>query len=157
MNLTLTARMEKNKSLAHAGYLIGALLFVIPLCDTLMRVWPMQFGNQNWRFQIVGGLSSITLVPLIGFLVGLVATVYVGIDRARRSIGVFCFALVAMLVILAALFIVDYFRLRASFQPRFQQAAMIASTTAVVKFVATIVVLALLGLAGLDRAGFRRA
>ena len=157
MNLTPTARMEKNKSLAHAGYLIAALLFVIPLCDALMRVWPMQLGNQNWRFQIVGGLSSITLVPLIGLLVGLVATGYVGNERARRSIGVFCFALVGVVVILAALFIVDYFRMRATFPPRFQQAAMIASTTAVLKFAATSVVLALFGLAGLDRAGFRRA
>lgn len=149
--------MEKNKSLAHAGYLIGALLFIVPLCDAMMRVLPAQFGDERWRFQVLGGLSSLTLVPLIGLLVGLLAAGYMGTPRVRRSIGILCVALAVVFLIVVALFITDYLHVRSAFPPTVQHSAMVATTVAAVKLIATIVVLGLLGLAGMNRTGYSRA
>jgi len=148
--------MEKNESLANAGYLIGALLFIVPLADALLRVLPTQFGNERWRFQVLGGLSSLTLVPLIGLLVGLLAASYIGSARVRRSIGILCVALAVLFLIVVALFIADFLNVRSTFPPNVQHPATVATTVAAVKLFATIIVLALLGLAGMNRTGYSR-
>ena len=148
MNLNSPGAMERNRSLAHAGYLVGALLFAIPLWDAAVRVWPLQFGNEQWRFRIVGSLASITLIPMIGVFVGLATATYAGSERARRSIGVFCLALAVVVAGLAAVFIVDYLQLRSTFPPPVQHSAMLLSSIAVAKFAVTALVLVLLGLGG---------
>lgn len=141
--------MDKNKSLTHAAYLIAALLFVLPLVDSVMRVWPMQMGDNRWRFQFLGALSSATLVPLIGLLVALAAALYIGSTRVRRSVGVLSLVVAAVTAIVMFLFVADYFQVRSLFAPNLAHAAGIATVIAVVKFLVTIAVLVLFGMGGL--------
>jgi len=140
--------METNKPLARAGYLLGALLVIIPLFDATTQVLPFRMSDERWRFGAVGQLSSLLLVPLLGFLLVIaVATLSDG-RRVKRIVGAICGILALVLGILSVLFILDYFQVRTIVTPRFQQATAIASMTALVKNVLSIIALALLSRAG---------
>lgn len=140
--------MESNKSLARAGYLIAALLVIIPLFDATASVWPPHLGDERWRFGAVGALSNLTLVPMLGLLVALfIATVF-DHRRVRRFIGMICAIFGVVLFAMSVLFILDFFQTRTLVNPRFQHAMGIATATAVGKHVVSIIALALLSRAG---------
>lgn len=140
--------MESNKSLARAGYLIAALLILIPLFDATASVWPPHLADERWRFGAVGALSNLTLVPLLGFLIALSIAAVFDHRRVRRFIGIICAVLAVILAAMAVLFILDYFQTRTLVNPKFQHAMGVASTTAIVKHVLAIISLALLSRAG---------
>lgn len=140
--------MESNKSLARAGYLIGALLVIIPLFDATTSVWPLRLGDERWRWGAVGGLSNLTLVPLLGFLIVLAIASVFDQRRVRRFVGIICAIMAVILAVLVALFLLDYFQTRTLVNPKFQHAMGVAQTTATLKHIVTIISLALLSRAG---------
>lgn len=140
--------MESNKSLARAGYLIAALLIVLPLFDASMSVWPPHLGDERWRYGAVGALSNLTLVPLLGFFMALVIASVVDHRRVRRVLGVLCGIFAVVLAALAVLFILDYFQTRTIVKPAFQHAMGLATGTALVKHILSIIALTLLSRAG---------
>lgn len=140
--------METNKPLARAGYLLAALLVIIPLFDATMQVWPLRLSDERWRFGAVGSLSNLLLVPMLGLLLAIaVATLSDG-RRIRRVVGAICGTLALILAVLSVLFILDYFQVRTIVTPKFQHATAVASTTAIVKNLLSIITLVLLSRAG---------
>jgi len=140
--------MESNKPLSRAGYLIAALLIIIPLFDASASVWPPHLGDERWRFGAVGALSNLTLVPLLGFLLALFIASTLDHRRVRRFIGIICAILGVVLAAMAVLFILDYFQTRTLVNPRFQHAMGVATGTAIAKHILSIIALAMLSRAG---------
>jgi len=136
--------MEINKPLARAGYLLGALLVLIPLSDATSQVMPLRFGDERWRFGAVGQLSNLLLVPLLGFLIVIAIATLRDSRRVKRVIGAVCGILALILAVLSVLFILDYFQARAIITPKFQHAIAVATGSALVKNVISIVTLVLL-------------
>lgn len=147
-DFNLVSCMESNKSLARAGYLIAALLIIVPLFDASASVWPPHLGDERWRFGAVGALSNLTLVPLLGFLLALFIANAFDHRRIRRFVAIVCAILGVVLAAMAVLFILDYFQARTLVNPRFQHAMGVATGTAVVKHVLSIIALAMLSRAG---------
>jgi MFS family permease len=147
-DFNLVSCMESNKPLARAGYLIAALLVIIPLYDAMAALWPPHLGDERWRFGAVGTFSNLTLVPLLGFLLCLFIASAFDQRRVRRFVGIVCAILGILLAATAVLFVLDYFQTRTLVNPKFQQAMGVATTTAIVKLVLSIIALALLSRAG---------
>ena len=140
--------METNKPLARAGYLLAALLVITPLFDGTMQVWPLRLSDERWRFGSVGSLSNLLLVPLLGLLMAIAIATFTDGRRVKRVVGAICAVLAVVLAALSVLFILDYFQVRTIVVPRMQHATAIATTTAVVKNILSIIALALLSRAG---------
>lgn len=140
--------METNKHLARAGYLLSALLIILPLFDTTMQVWPLRLGDERWRFGAVGQLSNLLLVPLLGFLLIIAIATFRDSRRVKRVTGAICAILAVVLAILCVFFILDYFQARTIITPKFQHAIAVATTSAMLKNVLSIITLALLSRAG---------
>ncbi len=140
--------MPPKKSLAHAAYVLGILLVVLPLADITMSIWPLRLSDDRWRFGAVGTLSSALLVPLIGLLLIMAVAVWLDQRRVQRVIGSICIVLAVLVAVLDVLFILDYFQARMTITPRAQHVVAIATATAFIKHLLTIGVLILLGRAG---------
>jgi hypothetical protein len=140
--------MENNKHLARAGYLLATLLVIIPLFDTTMQVWPLRLSDERWRFGAVGQLSNLLLVPLLGLLLIIAIATFRDSRRIKRVVGAICAILAVVLAVLSVLFILDYFQARTIITPKFQHAIAVATTSAMLKNVLSIVTLALLSSAG---------
>ena len=140
--------METNKPLVRAGYLLAAILVIIPLFDGTLQVWPLRFSDERWRFGSVGSLSNLFLVPLLGLLLAIAIATFRDSRRTKRILGSICGALAVVLAVLSVFFILDYFQVRTQVVPRMQQATAVATATAVAKNVLSIIMLALLSRAG---------
>ena len=140
--------METNKSLVRAGYLLAAILVIIPLFDGTLQVWPLRLSDERWRFGSVGSLSNLFLVPLLGLLLAITIATFRDSRRTKRVLGSICGALAVVLAVLSVLFILDYFQVRTQVVPRMQQATAVATATAVAKNILSIITLALLSRAG---------
>jgi hypothetical protein len=140
--------METNKPLARAGYVLAVLLVVIPLFDVTAQLLPLRLGDERWRFGAVGQLSNILLVPLLGLLLIIALATFTDSRRVKRVIGAICAILAVVMGALSVLFILDYFQVRTIVTPKFQHATAVASTTAIIKNVFTIITLFLLSRAG---------
>lgn len=145
----LDSRMETTRPLARAGYLLAALLVVLPLFDAITHIMPFHFDDARWRFQTLGNLSNVTMVPLLGLFVALAFAWWARDPRTRRSIGALCAVLAIVVAGIAIAFIVNYFGVRAQIPPRLAHVAALASIAAVIKELLAVIVLALFAFAAL--------
>jgi hypothetical protein len=144
----LSRRMESNKPLARAGYLLAAILVLIPLIDGVMQLLPLRLGDERWRFGAVGSLSNLMLVPLLGFLLAIAVASFSDARRTKRVIGTICGILAFCIAALSVLFILDYFQVRTIVTPKFQHATAVATTSALIKNLVSVLTLVLLSRAG---------
>lgn len=140
--------MDTNKPLTRAGYLLAFLLVVIPLFDATTSVWPLHISDERWRFGAIGALSNLTLVPLLGLFIAIAVAVLGEHGRTRRVLGWICAIFAVTVAAMAVLFVLDYFQTRTQMPPRMQTAMGVATTTAIVKHLLTIIALTLLSRAG---------
>lgn len=140
--------MEINKPMARAGYLLSALLVIMPLVDGIMQLLPLRPGDERWRFGAVGSLSNLLLVPLLGLLLAVGVATLTDARRVKRVVGTICAILAIGLGIVSVLFILDYFQVRTGVTPKFQRSIGIATTSALIKNVVSIIILFLLSRAG---------
>ena len=140
--------METTKPLARAGYLLAAALILIPIIDSAAPMLPLRLTDERWRWGVVGQFSNVMLVPLIGLLIAMGLAQFTGARRIKRFIGIVSGILAIILAIMSVFFILDYFQVRTLVNPNAQRAMGIASTTAFIKNILSIIVLALLSRAG---------
>lgn len=140
--------METNRSLARAGYLLASLLVVLPLFDATMQAWPLHVSDERWRFQTLGAVSNLLLVPLLGLLLAATIASLAGDRRVKRVVGSICGILALVMVAFSVLFVMDYFQVRTAPPPKFQHILAVATAAAVVKNVLSIIALLLLSRVG---------
>ncbi len=139
--------METNRPLARAGYLLAALLVVLPVFDAIARVMPFHLSDARWRFQVLGNMSNVPMVPLFGLFLALVFAWWARDLRTRRSVGAICIVLAVIIAAIGIMFVIDYFGVKDAIPPRYQKVAAVASVAAVIKELLAIVVLALFAIA----------
>lgn len=137
------------KTVTKAGYLLVILLIVLPLLDTAVSVLPFQFSDERWRFGAMGAVSSIMVVPLLGSWLALVISVVQDHRKTRRVIGWISVVMTAVFSFLFLVFILDYIQARADVRDEYLTAMDQAAIVSLIKQMATIVFLILIGLAGL--------
>jgi len=140
--------METNKPLARSGYLLGAILVILPVFDLMTQVLPLRPGDEKWRFGVVGQLSSVMLVPLLGLLLIITIATVADSRRIKRIVGSICGIIGLFLAIITIGFILDYFQVRTLVNPKAQHVVGVATATATAKNVLSVIVLALLSRAG---------
>lgn len=140
--------MEPNRALARASYLIAAYWFVSSLTDVITRAWPMHPGDPRWRFQILGAFSDGTTLPAIALFLAMGTAVWLRQPRARRFVGAVSLVFAAVVVVLACFFAIDYANVKGTLPAAVQRGATVATSMAVIKYLAAIVAFALMGLAG---------
>jgi hypothetical protein len=60
-------------------FLGAILLIVVPFIQAGSQLWPLQFGNIQWRFGAANALSAVLLLPFLGL------TLLLMISRATES------------------------------------------------------------------------
>jgi cytochrome c biogenesis factor len=140
--------MESNKPLARAGYLLAAALVIIPIIDSTVPLLPLRLGDERWRWGVVGQFSNVMLVPLVGLFLAMALAQFTDARRLKRILGIIAGILALALAVMSVSFVLDYFQVRTLAKPTAQHAMGVASTTAFIKNIVSIIVLALLSRAG---------
>ncbi|HEY7899088.1 MAG TPA: hypothetical protein VIC03_11820 [Gemmatimonadaceae bacterium] len=140
--------METAKPLARAGYLLAAALVIIPIADSALPLLPLQLTDARWRWGVVGQLSNVTLVPLLGLLLAVALAALTDSRRIRRVIGAICGIFALILAVMTVFFVIDYFHVRTLVKPQLEHNMAIASSVAFVKNLLSIITLSLLCRAG---------
>ena len=99
------------KVVARPSYLVAVALFVVPLADVALTIWPYRISMVQWRFGAMGVLSDDLTLPLIGVLLFLVVALL--LQHHRRlyvaSLGTVVCAIV--LLVLSGTFLIDVVRM----------------------------------------------
>ena len=95
-----------------ASYVI-ALLFVLgPIADILTNVWPWQFGNEQWRFGLVGVASNYLVSLIFGLLLWALVAAQCEHRTALRVITAVAAAGTLVLLVISVGFALDTIQLR---------------------------------------------
>ncbi|HEY8311572.1 MAG TPA: hypothetical protein VIG47_13495, partial [Gemmatimonadaceae bacterium] len=97
---------------------------------------------------VVGQLSNVMLVPLLGLLLAVALAAVTDSRRIKRVIGAISGICAFVMAVMIAFFIMDFFKVRTLVKPELQHNMAIASTIAAIKDFLTLVTLALLTRAG---------
>ncbi len=104
--------LEDDAPSRRLAYLAGLLLIVIPTLQAVTQLWPLQFGNIQWRFQAAGSLSSVLLLPFLGLvLIALIARS----SESRgisRTIGILSIIMALVMGASLVLFVLDALQLK---------------------------------------------
>ena len=126
-----------------AGYLLAALLIVVPVAEATLAVLPMSPTETAWRFGAVGLYSRSILVPLMGFALAAALAVTMAHRHALRWLSGFAGGVTIVLVVAGGLFVLDALEMSSRMRPEAQLAFRMASASALAKIFAVSVVMAL--------------
>jgi len=99
--------MRFPRLLAQAGYLLAAMLVVLPFLDLVSAILPLRPGSLTWRFASAGSFSRALMTPLLGLLLASVIGYLLGHGRALRVAAVCSAGLVLMVGFAALRFLID--------------------------------------------------
>jgi len=137
------------RTLLAAAYSVALLLALSSLLDLGTRLWPLQFGSEDWRFGAMGILFNSLVTPLLGLGLAMAAA-YIG---RHRGILAACsgIALVAAAVMTLALvaFIIASLSVNAKADVQLKSTVSVATWKTVILALAIIPAAALLGVGGM--------
>lgn len=109
--------MESLRRIAPGAYFVAALLFLITAVDYLGNAWPFRPGEVDWRYGVIGMISTYLLSPLLGCLIASATAAWLPQPRVSRLLGVIFW--IAALLLLAALaaFVLDSLQVRSAAAP----------------------------------------
>ena len=134
--------MSRTKYLALPGYSVAFLLFLVPLFDTALTVFPWRFGESSWRFGVVGVFSRALLTPLLGLLIAFAVAVLLDHRAVQRAISVFSGLIAVAVMCILALFVLDALQMRVQVRPEAKTAFDVTSVMALGKYGLAMLVLA---------------
>ncbi|MDB4890431.1 MAG: hypothetical protein JWL61_2286 [Gemmatimonadetes bacterium] len=127
--------MNNYRQLAPGAYLVAFLLVFIPLFDASLSLAPWHLGSSQWRFGAFGLLSNALMIPAAGALIAVAAAVAAGQVRMVKVLAIFCWFVVAVLVVSTVLFALDAMQSRRMINPAMTLSYYVASATALGKLV----------------------
>lgn len=98
--------------LGAPGYLLAALLVVVPLGDYLASVWPLRPGELQWRYASEGLLAGFLLTPYLGLALASSVAAWRGHGRVLQWLGRLTAVTVVVLVGVDGGFVLDVLQLR---------------------------------------------
>lgn len=148
--------MSQPRHLSAPAYLVAFALITLPLLDAFLQVLPIRLHDPRWRFGTFGFMSNALLIPLLGLLVALTAAASFDHRRFQRVIGILSFLAALIVLGLLGVFGLDSLQVRGQVKAPAQFAFNVASITATVKSLMSIVGLTTLGVAGFRGPKFQR-
>ena len=147
------------RSLGPATYFAGVLMVGLTLADVVATIWPLQFGEIQWRYGAWGLLSGFLLTPVFGLFMLAAAGVILGHVRVLKALWWVNLALALVLVAGCVMFALDVLQLRGAVPPEAKLRFDVGAVKAVVKHLLVAVGLFWLGWAcrrGASDAAVRR-
>jgi len=142
--------MESNKKLAPAGYVVAIMLFVLPLLDGAVTLWPFRFAQERWRFGAVGSLGNLTLMPVLGVFIAVLVAALADHRRTRQVLGALSGVLAILFAGALVIFALDYLQVRTQIQHQALPVMDVASVGSMFKQVLTVLALTMIARAGLS-------
>jgi len=139
--------MSQSRHFIAPTYLVAFALTLIPPVDALTQVLPFRFSDPHWRFGAFGLVSNALMFSLTGLLVVFLATTIFEHARLRRILGFVTAAAVFVLGAAWIVFLLDALQVRNDVKPVAVFAFKVAGTTAALKSVLAMVMLASLAVA----------
>lgn len=137
---------KPNRLLLAAGYGLAALLVVVPVSDTLLKVLPIHLGEIRWRFGAAGLMSNVLMTPLFGLALGSGIALFARNRRILRALSVLVGANVLFLLAISGNFVFDALQMRSQARPEAKVNFDLASVQALLKMTLVAVVGALLAI-----------
>ena len=136
--------------LSGPAYAVGLLFVVMPIVDTLAQVWPPSVGNPSWRYGTVGIGANYLISVLFGMLLMTLVASFQWHSRTLRVLASLNLILAAVALLATLGFLLDALQVRPGI-PRgnLQELRVfdIGAEKAAFKYVASVVVLAWMGIA----------
>jgi chromate transport protein ChrA len=136
------------RTIAWPVYLAGFLTFLLPLVDLLASVWPVRFGQLQWRFGTLGLLSGFTLSPVLGIVMCMLAAAMLEHRVVQRVLGVVNVLGAVLLVAIIVIFSLDWLQYRAAAPDNARRSMDAGSIKAILKHAIVAFTLLWLGIAG---------
>ena len=151
--------MLTNRYLRAAVYTLAGMMIVLPMFETLMSAWPIQMGETNWRFGIVGLLSRASFTPLLGVLLLVAVAAAYELQTLLRILSIASGVLTAAVLGILPLFSWDASKVRGQVRGEAEFAFDLASGLVVLRLigVAAVLVFFALGCRGVLRSLERKA
>ena len=144
--------MNRYRFFAWPAYLVGISLILIPLIDVVAQTWPLNVGNEQWRFGAIGLLSNAFIAPAAGILIVLGTAIALEHNFVMRLSGWLCASVAALATLTLSLFILDAIQTRVNVRPEALFSFTVATGTAVGKMILAILTLVAFALAGVRTA-----
>jgi hypothetical protein len=122
------------RRIALPAYLVAFLIFLFPLLDTAMSVWPPQPGEVAWRFGAAGFFSRALMTPMLGVLIAFAVALYLDHRRVLRVIALASAVTAVAIVVVMGMFMLDALEMRAKVIEARKFAFDVASAVALVKY-----------------------
>ena len=141
----MSSRLDPEEALAGPLYAVAALLVVSPLVDFVLSVPSSELSNVQWRFAAVGLLSGYTLTPILGIALAFVIAAFLKQHAVQRWLVAISLSFGAILMALAAGFLLDMLQLRISVPRDGQAAFQSAWMRAIIKLALSTIALLYMG------------
>lgn len=128
------------RRIALPAYLVAVLVFLFPLVDTSMSVWPPQPGEVAWRFGAAGFFSRALITPILGVLIAFAVALLLEHRRVLRAIALASAVVAVMLVGVIGMFMLDALEMRSKVVEGRMFAFDVASAVALMKYGAAVLV-----------------
>lgn len=135
-----------------AVYFLAVALVVIPLFEGLSQIFPLSPTAVRWRYGLVGYIGNSLPLPLLGWVMAVVGSAFLGHRRVLKALSVLSLLLVVGIIVSLGFFFLDALELRGSVNPELKRAFDSASMKAALSFG-----LALLTLAWISWGGWKAA
>ena len=122
------------RRLAIPGYLVAFLIFLFPLLDTALSVWPPQTSQLAWRFGAVGLFSRALMTPLLGVLIAFGIALLMEHRTFLRVLAIANGVAAVLILVVMGLFILDALEMRVQVRADTKRAFDAASIVALVKY-----------------------
>ncbi len=137
------------RSLAWPTYLVALLLVATPALDFVSNVWPLRFGNAEWRYGSAGLLAGFLLTPLFGIMFALGAAVILRHRLVVKTLSIINIVSAVCLVILVVFFALDVLQVRANVQVEARGMFQVGAAKATLKHLTMACALTWLGFVGI--------
>jgi chromate transport protein ChrA len=128
---------------------VALLLIAITKMDFLTNVWPLRFGDVQWRYGSVGLLAGFLLTPLLGIVFAMVAAAILEHRVVLRAISILDLATAVVLLLTIPVFALDVLQLRGGVAVEARTMFDMGVVKAVIKHLTIAVAFGWLGWAGL--------
>lgn len=141
-------RLEDDASARRVLYTGAILLVLVPFIQAVSQLWPLMLGNIQWRYQAANALSSVLLLPFLGFMLLLLLARVMESRTLSRVIGVVSALLAVVLAASLVLFVLDALQLKTIVSSQQMSGFQNASARVAIVTLVFIVAFALMALAG---------
>lgn len=140
--------VDADEVLSAPLYAFAGLLIGLPLVDFVTSVLPVSVSNIQWRFATVGLLSNFLMTPMIGMGILIVVAAVREHLVFQRLLATTNGLIVLLLTAVLVFFALDIVQLNAMIPPEGLKSFQNAAFKAIVKYLASILVLTWLTAAG---------